>query len=73
MSSLCLRKTQNTLLVKFNQTKFEGGVTNLVQNEDHIAILIAIWSYNYLKGLKYLEIVSQMFIEKILQVCTPNV
>ena len=33
-----------------------------------VIILIAICTENYLKGLKYLEIVSQMFIEKTLQV-----
>ena len=35
-------KTQKTLLVKFNQTRFEGGVTNLEKNEVAIIILIRV-------------------------------
>ena len=55
-------------MVRFNQTKFEIGVTNSNRTGVAVIILIAICTENYLKGLKYLEIVSQMFIEKTLQV-----
>ena len=55
-------------MVRFNQTKFESGVTNSNINGAAIIILIAVCTENYLKGLKYVEIVSQMFIEKTLQV-----
>ena len=58
-------------MVRFNQTKFESGVTNSNKNGVAVIILIAICTENYLKGLKYLEIVSQMFIEKRYKY-TPN-
>ena len=41
-SRRCVWETQKTLLVKFNQRKYEGGVTNLEKNEVAIIILITV-------------------------------